>query len=144
MIIRLAKNDDVESIQQINKLTLGYDFPLPDTVDRLKYILSKPNDKIFVADDNGAVVGYIHGSDYDCTYSLPLKNIMALGVLESHRGKGIGRLLLNAIEEWAKSDDCVGVRLVSSLYRTEAHKFYLSCGYFDRKDQKNFMKLFEK
>ena len=144
MIIRLAKNNDVESIQQINKLTLGYDYPLPDTADRLMHILNKPNDKIFVADDNGTVVGYIHGSDYDCIYSLPLKNIMALGVLESHRGKGIGRILLNAIEEWAKSDDCVGVRLVSSFGRTEAHKFYLSCGYIVRKDQKNFIKLFEK
>ena len=142
MLIRCANINDAEGIRQINLLALGYDFPLSETKDRLNYILNKPNDKIFVADDNGAVVGYIHGSDYDCTYSLPLKNIMAIGVLESHRGKGIGRLLLNAVEDWAKADDCEGVRLVSSLYRPEAHKFYLACGYFDRKDQKNFMKLF--
>ena len=143
MIIRPANINDAESIQQINLMALGYDFSLADTTTMLSNILSKPNDIVFAAESNGLVVGYLHGSDYDCTYMPPLKNIMAMTVLEEYRGMGIGRLLLNAVEDWAKNEGCCGVRLISSLYRTEAHKFYLSCGYFDRKDQKNFMKLFD-
>ena len=142
MLIRQANINDAEGIQKINKLALGYDFSLSDTTTMLSNILCKPNDIIFVADDKGIIAGYAHGSDYDCTYMMSLKNIMAIGVLEEYRGNGIGRLLINAIENWARNDGCSGVRLISSLYRTEAHKFYLRCGYFDRKDQKNFMKIF--
>jgi GNAT superfamily N-acetyltransferase/ADP-ribose pyrophosphatase YjhB (NUDIX family) len=142
LLIRPANINDAEGIQKINKLALGYDFSLSDTTAMLSKILSKSNDIIFVVEDKDIIAGYAHGSDYDCTYMLPLKNIMAMGVLEEYRGNGIGRLLLSAIEDWARNDGCSGVRLISSLYRTEAHEFYLRCDYFNRKDQKNFMKLF--
>ena len=87
MIIRKANINDAEGIQQINKLALGYNFSLYDTTKMLENIINKPNDIVFVADDQGIIAGYIHGSDYDCTYSLPLKNIMTVGVLEVYRGK---------------------------------------------------------
>ena len=142
-VIRMAAAGDAEAIRRINLLTLGYDYGSGETANRLAAIMGKPNDRVFVAETGGCVAGYIHGSDYDCSYMLPLKNIMALGVLEEYRGLGIGRALVGALEEWAKSDGCAGVRLVSSSYRTGAHEFYLRCGYNMRKEQKNFIKWFE-
>ena len=141
-IIRPANINDAEAIRQINLNALGYDFGLTETTKRLAEVLEKPNAIIYVAELQAKVVGYIHGTDYDCSYFPPLKNILALGVLEEHRGHGIGRLLINELETWAKTENCAGIRLVSSLYRTEAHKFYLRLGYTDRKDQKNFVKMF--
>lgn len=141
-VIRVANADDSEAIRRINLLALGYESGLSETADRLATIMRKPNTMIIVAEIEGSVAGYIHGSDYDCSYIPPLKNILALGVLEEYRGKGIGRALINALEEWAKTDGCAGVRLVSSSYRTGAHDFYLRCGYTVRKDQKNFIKWF--
>ena len=142
-IIRPAVIGDAEAIYRINLTALGYQYSLRETADSLSSILGKPNVKIFAAEADGRVAGYIHGADYDCTYSPPLKNILALGVLEEYRERGIGRLLVAELEAWAKADGCAGVRLVSSFNRAEAHKFYLRLGYADRKDQKNFMKLFE-
>ena len=140
--VRTADLSDAESIRRINLQAFGYDYGPTETANRLADISKKPNIRIFVAEINGRVAGYIHGSDYDCTYMPPLKNILALGVLEEYRGRGIGRMLVAELEAWAKAGGCAGVRLVSGYNRTEAHKFYLRCGYADRKDQKNFIKLF--
>ena len=140
--IRLAHIEDALSIQKINSAVFKYEFDENATKKQLAYILSKPNDIIFIAEADGIVVGYIHGSDYDCTYSRPLKNILSFGILEKYRGKGIGRMLIGRLEDWAAEDGCTGVRLVSGYNRAQAHGFYLHCGYTDRKDQKNFVKLF--
>ncbi len=141
-IIRSCLPSDYEKIHKLNKNGLGYDFPVELTKERLSLILTYPNNRIFVALIGGEVIGYIHAADYDCTYSEPVKNILAIVVDEAYRGRGIGKTLLCAAEDWAKECGCCGVRLVSSEFRTDAHAFYLRCGYTDRKMQKNFLKLF--
>lgn len=144
IVLREARLEDYINICDLNKYGLGYEYPLEKTRERLEYILSRPSDRIFIAENNNEVVGYIHGSDYECTYSDPLKNIMAIVVRDDCRGKGVGRMLIRSVENWAKSDNCIGVRLVSGYDREKAHEFYLHCGYCHRKNQKNFVKLFEK
>lgn len=113
------------------------------TKDRLYEILKRQTDKIYVACIDETVVGYIHGSDYECTYSDSLKNIMAIAVDKVYRGKGVGKALLSVIEDWAEECGCYGVRLVTGFNRTDAHEFYLRCGYVNRKQQKNFIKIFK-
>ena len=138
--IRGANEQDFQAVYQLNKFGLGYDFD--NTRQRLRHILELQNNKIFVALIDDKVVGYAHAADYDCTYSEPVKNILAIVVAAEKRSLGIGRLLIGAIEDWAKSDGAVGVRLVSGMEREQAHKFYLACGYSQRKTQKNFVKIF--
>ncbi|MHB1485115.1 MAG: GNAT family N-acetyltransferase [Saccharofermentanales bacterium] len=140
MIIREAVIDDYKDIYLLNKESLGYDFPEDQTREQLQTILDIPTDKIYVAEVDRKVVGYIQLSAYECTYSESLKNILALVVSEEFRKMGIGRKLLQAAEEWAKESGSKGIRLVSSSYRTGAHQFYLNCGYTMRKEQKNFLK----
>lgn len=143
MKIRECCVADFERVYYLNKNAFGYEYDLLKTKNRLTEILNRKTDKIFVADIDDIVIGYIHGSDYECTYSDSLKNIMAIAVDENYRNLGVGRALLSAIEEWAKECGCCGVRLVSSMNRTGAHEFYQRCGYINRKIQKNFIKLFE-
>jgi predicted N-acetyltransferase YhbS len=138
--IRPALPEDAAAIETINAEALGYAYG--DTAARLRRILQKPNDRMFAAVADGNVVGYIHGSDYDRTYGGPQKNVLTLAVLPAYQGRGVGRMLLERLERWAKDDGCAGVRLVSGFDRAAAHGFYLRCGYTDRKDQKNFVKGF--
>ncbi len=140
--IREARIDDVNRIRELNKAALGYDYPIDKTRDRLKCILARPADRVYVAEYGGEVAGYVHACDYECLYCDPLKNIMAIAVDEKFRGRGIGRKLLSAIEVWAEMSGCAGVRLNSGFERTDAHEFYRRCGYMLRKDHKNFLKLF--
>jgi len=143
LTIRAARDNDAEAIYLLNKYAFGYDYPLEKTRIRLHTILTTKRDKIYVALLNSRVVGYVHSSDYECIYNESLKNILALAVDEAQRGRGIGRALLQTVENWAKEDGSSGVRLVSGFNRHDAHNFYLSCGYTHRKDQKNFIKLFD-
>lgn len=142
MIIRKAVANDYQAIQKLNLIGLGYDFDLNKTKERLIYILSKDYYTTFVAEFEDVVVGYISASDYDCTYFEPLKNILAIVVDESFRGKGIGKALLFALENWSKETGSAGIRLSSGFNRENAHKFYLACGYINKKNQKNFVKFF--
>jgi len=144
IVIRVAENEDAESIQQINLLTLGYDYDIDSPAIQLTTILNNENSKIFVAEIENRVVGYIHGSDYNCTYASSMKDIIGLAVLAEYRRYGIGRKLLEKLEEWAKNDGSEGIRLVSGFDRLNAHEFYIRCGYEERKKQKNFFKLFER
>lgn len=141
-VIRPARETDAKGIWKINADSLGCAYDLEKTKIQLSTALGRPYYQFYVAEWQGKVVGYIHGGDYLCTYVDPLKDILALAVLPGCQGLGIGRLLLNRLEEWAKEEGCAGVRLVSGYNRTDAHRFYLHCGYTDRKDQKNFIKLF--
>ena len=142
MQIRECRIADYRSIYDLNQSAFGHDFPLEKTKRRLAEILKRDTDKIYVACLDGQVVGYIHGGDYECTFSEPLKNILSLAVDTGFRGKGIGKALLNAVEDWARECGCCGVRLVSGFDRTNAHEFYLHCGYTRRKKQENFIKIF--
>jgi len=141
--VREVSESDYISIYELNKNNLGYDYDVEKTARQLEYILRKPGDKLLAAVIEGEVAGYIHASAYDCTYSDPFINILALVVDSGRRGLGVGRGLLTAIEEWAGENGCAGIRLTSGYNRTGAHKFYEACGYVNRKDQKNFVKVLE-
>ena len=141
--IRKAEKKDAEIIYQCNVEGLGYDFPFVDTVRRVHTILDEHCDGCFlVAEVDGKVAGYIHTSKYECTYMESYEDIKELALLPNYQGFGIGRLLLEAAEEWAKSKGAKGIRLISGMSRTGAHEFYLKCGYTHRKDHKNFIKNF--
>jgi GNAT superfamily N-acetyltransferase len=63
-----------------------------------------------------------------------------LGVVidKKYRGKGYGKRLMEEMEEWAKENNCNGIRLTSK----EAHSFYKKMGYKSEKEGKYFIKLF--
>jgi ribosomal protein S18 acetylase RimI-like enzyme len=139
--IRKAVVSDYEAIYRLNA-ELGYDYDKDETKKRLQSILGNEQYILFVAEVNGEVAGYIHGGDYHGTYSDPLKNILSFVVFEKCRHHGVGRMLITALEGWAKECGCAGVRLVSAFHRVGAHRFYEACGYTLRKEQKNFVKIF--
>ncbi|MEQ2876371.1 GNAT family N-acetyltransferase [Enterococcus asini] len=68
------------------------------------------------------------------------KNILALAVAKDYQHQGIGRTLLQGIEQWARTTGAAGVRLVSGEERIEVHEFYAACGYQRKKKQVNFRK----
>lgn len=62
-------------------------------------------------------------------------------VKDGLRGKGIGKSLMNAADEFAREQKCVYSLLVSSGFRKNAHIFYEKCGYTE--DVKGFRKMYE-
>ena len=141
--IREAVPTDAEAISEPNDLQMGYKLSVEDTYERLCNILKSKKDKIFVAAIGGNVVGYVHANDYDLIYLPHMKNIMGIAVNEKFTHQGIGRMLINAVEIWARNTNAVGIRLVSGAERVGAHEFYRRCGFSGDKEQINFKKMFD-
>lgn len=141
--IREALPNDAQAIAKLNHSQMGYNFSAEDTYKRLCIILSSEKDKIFVATIDGEVVGYVHANDYDLVYCDHMKNIMGIAVDGQVKRQGVGRLLMNAVETWARNTNASGIRLVSGATRTVAHEFYRRCGFGDEKAQINFRKGFD-
>jgi predicted N-acetyltransferase YhbS len=143
--LREARPEDAERISEISLVSLGYASTPEDTRRRLIATLANPNHFLRVAeDDEGRAIGYIHACDYDSLFADPLKYVMALAVDPQSQGRGIGKALLTACEDWAKADGAAGVRLSSGSDRLAAHQFYLHQGYKIRKEQKSIWKVFER
>ena len=139
--VRIAVVEDSARINENNRNALGYDDPPEKTRVQLEKVLKRATDRVYVVcDENDAVVGFLHAADYETIHSGSFKNIVSLAVDEPCRGLGLGKLLLNAAENWAAQDHCEGVRLVSGFNRVQAHAFYEHCGYHLRKEQKNLVK----
>lgn len=140
--VREIKITDYNDIYLLNQ-ELGYFYPIEKVKDRIAYITENTKDIILVAQQDNEVIGYIHGSPYELLYSDSLINILGFVVKEKYRNTGVGNVLINNLECWAKENGYSGVRLVSGFDRLNAHRFYQKHGYVNRKDQKNFIKIFD-
>lgn len=97
------------------------------------------NGKCYLAIENGCVLGLIMGAitsydkfdylDYKCPKS---GTITELIVSKKTRNKGIGKLLINKLEEYFKSQGCKYVLVDVFAYNENAINFYAKEGYHHR------------
>jgi GNAT superfamily N-acetyltransferase len=82
------------------------------------------------------------GSELSCSEAETASyvGINGLVVDESIRSRGIGKILLSAAEEWARSIGFDVISVHSNVTRDRAHRFYLRNGYAHVKTQKEFHK----
>ncbi|WP_195263046.1 GNAT family N-acetyltransferase [Clostridium sp. 1001275B_160808_H3] len=139
--IRTISISDYRDIYLLNK-ELGYLYPEERVREKINYIIENKKDIILVAYIDNNIIGYIHGSEYELLYSDSLINILGFVVRESYRKNGVGKALIDKLEEVARKNKYSGIRLVSGIDRENAHRFYERNGYIYRKEQKNFIKLF--
>lgn len=138
--IRECKSTDAPAICALNREELGYDYPLEETAKKLEAILKSKSDRIFVAEAENTVIGYVHACNYDVLYAPHMKNIMGIAVRHAYRRQGVGKALLEQTEAWARKTNAKGIRLVSGSTRKEAHAFYRRLGYSGGREQLNFKK----
>ncbi len=142
IFVRKAKSEDVKAICKINAEVMGYSYPREETQNKLCMLMENLGHGIFVAEYDGAAVGYIHLHDYDCLYFPHMKNVLCLAVLPEFRRKGIASALLRAGECWAEGTGAAGIRLDSGAERLPAHGCYEKAGYVQMKMHRYFRKMF--
>ena len=142
MIIREATIEDAFAICNISCADLGYDCSCEFVSTRISN-LDKGREKVFVAEVNGIVAGYIHAEKYQTLYFEPMINILGVAVSSECRRRGIGRMLLKHVECWANEVGIHRIRLNSGATRKEAHSFYRAMGYNNEKGQIRFIKDIE-
>ncbi len=142
MIIREATIEDAFAICNISCADLGYDCSCEFVSTRISN-LDKGREKVFVAEVNEIVAGYIHAEKYQTLYLEPMINILGLAVSSEFRRRGIGRMLLKRAERWANEVGIHKIRLNSGASRKETHSFYRAMGYNNEKGQIRFIKDIE-
>ena len=142
-MLRALKATDVASIHEINKEALGYSFNLEDTASQLANLSQDSHHYLLGFEDSSShdLLGYVHAEVYESLYSKPGFNILALAVLPQLQGKGIGKTLLEGLEQEAEKRGYKFIRLNSADHRLGAHAFYERVGYTCDKMQKRFIKL---
>ena len=143
-MLRDLKTTDVAAICDINKEALGYAFSPEETASQLAKLSQDSHHYLLGFEDSTShdLVGYVHAEVYESLYSKPGFNILALAVLPQTQGQGIGRTLLQGLEQEAKKRGYNFIRLNSADHRLGAHAFYEKVGYTCDKVQKRFIRIF--
>lgn len=99
-------------------------------------ILALPHMVLLVAENEGELIGYALGSYYPCFYASGNVSWTAeVFVEEEWRRQGIGRLLMDGVEEWSTLNNC---KLNTLATRRASHFYGALCyeetaGYFKKK-----------
>ena len=137
--VKQAVVDDYKEIAEICIHDLGYNCSVELVKARLENV-DNEREKVFVACVDGKIAGFIHAEKYDALYFEAVVNLLGLAVAQEYRKNGIGRMLLNECESWAKSIGAKYVRANSGSARSDAHIFYRNAGYNNEKMQIRFLK----
>jgi N-acetylglutamate synthase-like GNAT family acetyltransferase len=138
--IRDARAADSPAIAELLR---QLDYPTePSAVTSRLERLAIVGDRVVVAEVDGHVVGvaHLHASP-TLERERPAAKIGALVVDKEHRGRGIGRALLAALETEARARRCSLVFLTTAERREGAQEFYERVGF--RESGKRFARDLE-
>jgi GNAT superfamily N-acetyltransferase len=137
--IRRAKSSDAARLAALSG-ELGYPATPSEIKARLSRLQPARNNAVFVAENDGEVIGWLHVSVAHLL-EVPLRaEVNGLVVADGHRSAGAGARLLDAAETWARKQKCVNMSVRSNVLRERAHGFYERHGYEHYKTQKAFRK----
>lgn len=131
-IIKLDEEVSWEFVDEEIKRKLGYDEYARRHRELFLEILRSPGEHRFFAalDDDGNIIGVAWIKIiWDTVNYVKFPYLMDIDVREEHRGKGIGTMLLRAVEEFCKREgyEKIGLRVESS--RRDLVDWYARRGY---------------
>lgn len=129
--VRPVDRDDLSRVTDL-LAQLGYPATTGQVRERLDRWLADPYGMLLVAEVDGAVAGVaaLHAITL-LEHDGRLGRLVALVVDEAYRGHGVGRVLVDRVEQEARRFGCRDLEITSSRHRADAHRFYLGLGYED-------------
>jgi GNAT superfamily N-acetyltransferase len=126
--IRPMTAGDVPATQEL-LLQLGYPLSSEELKQRYEAVAGAANHTIMLAEQAGRVVALCHVYARPALDKPPEAIVQALVVDRASRGSGMGKIMMMAVETWARDRGFTSVALTSSVTRAEAHAFYEAIGY---------------
>ena len=131
IVIREIESKDYVSIAAIWRDVLGFssvtDENIIQTYEKMK---SDSRYRTFVADVDGDVAGFATTAE---TLAVDHPNgyikMNGIAVLPAFQRRGIGKMLMERVEQLAKERGASAIGLASGFQRTGAHEFYERLGY---------------
>ena len=138
-MIENMKPEDLAQVVELHQTILPYEFTLEQAQERLPDLIEREDYRIFCARTGGEVLGTVTAI---CCKALS-DNFLVLEdfvVKPGRTGQGIGGRIMEAVDTFAKEKHCAYAILVSSGFRTDAHRFYHNHGFVD--DVRGFRKVY--
>jgi GNAT superfamily N-acetyltransferase len=137
-VVRRVCLEDAVCVSEL-LAALGYPASVMQAERRIALIMASADAAIFMAESAGMAVGLasfhriplFHADGY-------IGRITSFVVAPSHQKRGVGRLLVTALEDFAWANDCIRVEVTSGDHRPGAHAFYERVGY--KLDCRRFIK----
>ena len=108
---------------------------------RLDAMANSSHYAVYVAElPGGQIGGWIGLYVFRSVEQDSCAGISGLIIDQRFRSRGIGKVLLDAAEKWARSRGCNAISVHSNVTRERAHQFYARNGYEHIKTQKYLLK----
>jgi ribosomal protein S18 acetylase RimI-like enzyme len=138
--VRPGKREDAGQISALSR-QLGYPSSIKDTRKRLDRIGRDREHAFYVAElPEEKIVGWVHVYASKLVVADSLAQLGGLVIDQRFRSMGIGRMLLEKAESWARTNQCSVMIVRSNVVREDAHDFYEYLGYRHMKTQHTFRK----
>ena len=129
VVVRQMRPEDAAAVAELTT-QLGYPSTEDEISRRYDRIKDRSDARLFVAEQSGNVVGWIHVQATHLLDCDQRAEIWGLVVAEAHaRCSVLGRRLVEAAEEWARSLGLGVMAVRSNQLRTDAQGFYEHLGY---------------
>ena len=138
--VRPAQPCDCDAMADLAR-QLGYECTGEEVRKRLSDMHDGNHYTVFVAElVGGKIAGWIGAHVFRSVETATCAEISGLVVDEGLRSNGIGKMLIDAAEQWARRVPCQAISVRSNVKRDRAHRFYTNNGYEHVKTQKEFSK----
>lgn len=139
MTVRQVREDDArEFLELLIKLDNESEFMMvepgerrtttEEQRERIKSILSRENRAIFVAVNDGALIGYIAALGGHAQRNKRCAHVV-IGIIRAYAGRGIGKKLFISMEEWAQKSHLHRLELTVMTHNKIAIGLYKKLGY---------------
>ena len=135
MIIREAEQSDIPAmvklLGELFSIEKDFHFDREKHARGLSMMMENPGGRVIMnAVENGIAIGMCTGqmsvSTVEGGWSLWIEDMI---VSKEYRGKGIGTVLIDAVEKWGKSMHACRLQLLADMDNTRALEFYKHDGW---------------
>ena len=128
LVIEKLQAVDIPNVLELYKSLIPFETSLEKSLEMYQEISTNENYFLAVAKEDGEILGSVLGICCKCL-AVSFLVIEDVIVKEGTRGKGIGRKLMESLDEFALKNNCAYAILVSSGHLKNAHKFYQNAGF---------------
>ena len=130
-ILRLYAEDDTHRASALAATGAAASAATPAHAAALQVIQADPNNELYVAELDGAVVGtfqltFIQQLSYGASLVAQVESVF---VHSSARSRGVGALMMEFARAEAERRGALRIQLTSNVAREQAHRFYERLGY---------------
>lgn len=130
MIIENIQKEDLPQLLKMYEELAPFRCSLEEAEERYSKMIENEKYYLIGAKEDGHVLGSMLAIICDSIIT-PFMVVEDVIVRDDVRGKGVGRKLMDRIDEIAQENKCDYAILVSSSFRKGAHKFYEAVGFKD-------------